>query len=201
MEHAIRIRGTNPTSEKLVSISNERNDGDEIIRNRVYCCPDYKCRVPVYPALPDPNKRGRKAVPRAYFRAGKGHSHVDGCIRDTGIFLEKTSVVTERPWRHLDAEATSKEIPVRFDLRRNRLQPNGVGKQTPKCLPVMLEGDGLAQGGKGIRVSEAGSSLIRSFVAAYEDPAKDTDNARIKIPGCKARHYPEAFCPAFEGIF
>jgi hypothetical protein len=126
---------------------------------------------------------------------------VDGCIRDTGIFLEKTSVVTERPWRHLDAEATSKEIPVRFDLRRNRLQPNGVGKQTPKCLPVMLEGDGLAQGGKGIRVSEAGSSLIRSFVAAYEDPAKDTDNARIKIPGCKARHYPEAFCPAFEGIF
>jgi hypothetical protein len=204
MEYAIRI--ISPTEEKLVSIAQMQELGEKVARDYTYECPDNDCRVTVYPSFPQRIKPGRIKAPRPYFSA-RSKSHEEICQGDHPFVLDKeirrqlqTRTFTPK------AEALLANYPIKFNEseHKERRETSEAGDALGDVsLPTTSAGGGVRGSGERserTRVSVRSSSHVSQFVRVYEGVPEERSHIPIKIEGCPAKTYAEAFLHVSKAV-
>lgn len=201
MEYAIRI--ISPDQGVLVSITQMLELGEDETRNSDYICPDENCGVPVFPAIPEKEKPGRIFAPRPYFRAGKAHPHIPGCLGDSGVQVEETKTPTDKKKIvKTTSDAVLSDHPVRFDERRPSVDGDGgnggVGDGGP---PTTRGGRGSGEGGGRQHTSKRSTRQVCELVRAYEATLHaEHAGMSLSIQKCPARNFEEAFRSVRQAI-
>jgi hypothetical protein len=196
MEYAIRI--ISPTEKPLVTITQMQELGEEVARSYSYQCPDDDCRVSVFPSFPQKREPGRIKAPRPYFSA-RGESHREFCQQD-GMFVLADKVRRRPPIRTLTpkAEALLADYPMRFDESEHKLKggDSDDGGTLGGVSPTVIRAGGVRSSGEDspeTRVSVRSSRHVREFVRVYEGIPEARPHLPIKISGCPAYTYAQAF--------
>lgn len=202
MEHAVWLKKSG--KEEYVSIKKVKDDlGEDGAREEKYRCPSKKCRVSMITVFPKKVRLKGKEAHTDHFRASPVR-HKDECEGDgqreeevAAGPMEETGV---KP-RHEVVEQG--EYPVRY-IKRARPRP-GAGDVKPGT--GVEPGPDVGTGAKGRvtrggthHTSEAETGHIRKMVEAYESPPVARSRMKIRVPGCGATNYEDAFVDAARAV-
>lgn len=195
MEYALRI--ISPDQEVLVSITQMLALGEDETRGSEYRCPSGNCGVPIFPAIPEREKEGRVFAPRPYFRAGQSNPHLPGCLGDGAVQADDAGVLTIKTRTVTTiSDATLADQPVRFNERRQSgTDAGGESVTGDDGAPTTRGGRSDGKSGGQSHISERSTGQVGELARVYEAFPNERAHLRIKIQGCPAKTYAEAFWP------
>jgi hypothetical protein len=194
MEHAIWIK--KPGEEGYIPIKKVKTElGEDVARREQYKCPSRKCGVKMITVFPKRARREGKEVHSDHFRASP-EPHTPDCAGDgerEGVDDPIQGEIDTKP-RHEVVKGGS--YPVRY-VKRSPPQrvpgddepTDGDGEPGPEG-PEKPEGIWILDN---THTSKPETGHIRRIVEAYENPSYARSLMELRLPGCPARNYEDAF--------
>lgn len=202
MEHAIWMKKSG--KEEYVSIKKVKNDlGEDGARQERYRCSSKKCSVSMITVFPKKVRLKAKEAHIDHFRASPVR-HKEECEGD-GQREEQggTAPAEETGIKPRHEVVKQGDYPVRY-IKRARPRP-GAGDVKPgtsaELVPDVRTGaKGSVTRGATHHTSEAETGHIRKMVEAYENPPVARSRMKIRVPGCGATNYEDAFVDAARAV-
>lgn len=194
MEHAIWIK--KPGEEEYIHIKKVKADlGEDAARREKYKCPSKKCEVKMITVFPKRARREGKEVHSDHFRASP-ERHTQDCAGDG----EREDID--------DSIQDGIDTKLRHDVVKGGRYPMRYVRRSPPQRivedDVPTDGDGSPGPDEtkepktnwvydGTHISKPETGHIRGIVEAYENPAYARSLMLLRLPGCPARNYKDAF--------